>query len=184
MAIVSMYTVCMTSHDFRPTPGHLVWLLSMRWRAAVDRTVGPLGLTHAQYSLLASLRELVSRGEEPSQRKLAEFTALDPVHVSKLATGLHRRGLIERRADPTDSRAMCISLTEEGTAVIDVAVVAVRQLMSELTAPLGGLGGAGTGQLVQQLSELLAVADVAAPSHRRPPSASPSDRPDSTGEPS
>ena len=38
-----------------PTPGYLVWRLSMKWRAAVDRALAPLGLTHAQYVLLASL---------------------------------------------------------------------------------------------------------------------------------
>ncbi|GHI03432.1 hypothetical protein Scel_17530 [Streptomyces cellostaticus] len=37
------------------TPGFLVWRLSMKWRVAVDRAVAPLGLTHAQYSLVASL---------------------------------------------------------------------------------------------------------------------------------
>ena len=42
------------------TPGFLVWRLSMKWRAAVDRAVADLGLTHAQYSVLASLLESMS----------------------------------------------------------------------------------------------------------------------------
>ena len=40
-----------------PTPGYLVWRLSMKWRVAMDRAVAPLGLTHAQYVVLASLSE-------------------------------------------------------------------------------------------------------------------------------
>ena len=55
-----------------PTPGYLVWRLSTRWRVAVDRALAPLGLTHAQYSVLASLLELRSGGVRPSQRALAE----------------------------------------------------------------------------------------------------------------
>ncbi|MFC9056332.1 MarR family transcriptional regulator, partial [Streptomyces anthocyanicus] len=37
------------------TPGFLVWRLANKWRVAVDRAVAPLGLTHAQYSVVASL---------------------------------------------------------------------------------------------------------------------------------
>ena len=45
-----------------PTPGHLVWRLSMKWRVAVDRAVAPLGLTHAQYVVLSSLSFLERDG--------------------------------------------------------------------------------------------------------------------------
>src|SRR5437667_225541 len=68
-----------------PTTGSLVWRLSMRWRAAVDRAVAPLGLTHAQFVVLASLYGLACRGTRPSQRELADFTGLEPVYVSRLA---------------------------------------------------------------------------------------------------
>jgi hypothetical protein len=45
-----------------PTPGYLVWRLSMKWRVAVDRALAPLGLTHAQYVLLASLYGMEREG--------------------------------------------------------------------------------------------------------------------------
>ena len=59
-----------------PTPGFLVWRLSMKWRAAVDRAVAPLGLSHAQYSVLAALYGMNRSGVFPSQRELAEHTGL------------------------------------------------------------------------------------------------------------
>ena len=47
-----MYITCVRE---RPTTGFLLWRLTTRWRAAVDRALAPMGLTHAQYTLLASL---------------------------------------------------------------------------------------------------------------------------------
>jgi DNA-binding MarR family transcriptional regulator len=140
-----------------PTPGFLVWRLSTRWRVAVDRALAPLGLTHAQYSLLASLRELRSGGLRPSQRMLAEHTGLEPLYVSKLARALATAGLIERAGDPADSRAVRLSLTAAGTEVTDRAVLVVRRLVDQLLQPLGGLDGPRTAAFVRELTLLLDV---------------------------
>ena len=139
------------------TPGFLVWRLSMKWRAAVDRAVGPLGLTHAQYSLLASLRGLSRQGQTPSQRQLADFTGLDPIYVSKLARALEAGGLVERTPDPNDTRAVRLALTAEGVTVVDRAIAVVHDLLEELTAPLGGTTGNRTRALMRDLQALLAV---------------------------
>jgi DNA-binding MarR family transcriptional regulator len=140
-----------------PTIGHLVWLLSTKWRTAVDSAVAPFGLTHAKYVVLATLRDVTARGAEPSQRELADFAGLDPVYVSKLAGGLERDGLIERRADPRDTRIARLALTPRGVSVIDAAVAVVRPLMHQLTEPLGGLDGGPLEALARQLEQLLAV---------------------------
>lgn len=75
----------MSTNPEGATPGFLVWRLSMKWRVAVDRAVAPLGLTHAQYSLVASLYGMHRTGLRPSQRQLADHTGLEPLYVSKLA---------------------------------------------------------------------------------------------------
>ncbi|MFD1046951.1 MarR family winged helix-turn-helix transcriptional regulator, partial [Kibdelosporangium lantanae] len=87
-----------------PTPGYLVWRLANKWRVAVDRALAPLGLTHAQYVLLASLYGLRRAGISPSQRELADHTGLEALYVSKLARALEDDGLVERVRDPRDSR--------------------------------------------------------------------------------
>ena len=140
-----------------PTVGHLVWRLSMKWRTAVDSAVASFGLTHAKYVVLASLREVTARGAEPSQRELADFAGLDPVYVSKLAGGLERDGLIERRADAHDTRIARLALTQHGVNVIDEAIAVVHPLMHRLTGPLGGSDGRPLAALERQLEELLAV---------------------------
>ena len=141
-----------------PTPGFLVWRLSMKWRAAVDRAVAPLGLTHAQYSVLASLRGLQQAGRRPSQRELADYTGLDAIYVSKLARALEAGGLVDRASDPADTRAVRLSLSRKGIDVIDRAVIVVRDLLEHLTAPLGGTAGKRTRALTRELEILLAVA--------------------------
>lgn len=138
-----------------PTPGFLVWRLSMKWRVALDRALAPLGLTHAQYSLVASLLGMQSAGLRPSQRALADHTGLEALYVSKLARGLETAGLVERAADPSDTRAVRLSLTEEGHAVTGRAVEVVRELVDGLLAPLGGLDGPATEAFTQALTALL-----------------------------
>src|SRR3954447_18752617 len=96
------------------TPGFLVWRLSMKWRVAVDRAVAPLGLTHAQYSLVASLYVMQRSGERPSQRRLADHTGREPLYVSKLARTREAAGLLERTRDPKDPRPVQLALTEHG----------------------------------------------------------------------
>ncbi|MFJ6631961.1 MarR family winged helix-turn-helix transcriptional regulator [Streptomyces sp. NPDC091376] len=138
-----------------PTPGFLVWRLSMKWRGAVDRALAPLGVTHAQYSLLGSLYDVHRAGLRPSQRQLADHTGLEALYVSKLARALAAAGLIERAEDPTDTRAVQLSLTEEGREVAERAIAVVRQVMDGMLAPLGGLEGPGTQAFARQLTALL-----------------------------
>ncbi len=140
-----------------PTPGFLVWRLSMKWRVAVDRALAPLGLTHAQYSLLGSLLSMERSGVRPSQRQLADYTGLEPLYVSKLARALEAAGLLERDRDPADTRAVRLSLTARGRGVTGRAIAVVQQLLDRLLAPLGGLDGHRTQQLTRDLTALLEV---------------------------
>ncbi|MFE9642939.1 MarR family winged helix-turn-helix transcriptional regulator [Streptomyces sp. NPDC006365] len=139
------------------TPGFLVWRLSMKWRVAVDRTVAPLGLTHAQYSLVASLHGMHRAGLRPSQRQLADHTGLEPLYVSKLARSLEAAGLVDRTRDPTDPRAVRLSLTEQGAEVTRRAIKVVQGLLEQLVAPLGGLDSQRTKAFKHELTILLDV---------------------------
>ena len=129
----------------------------MKWQAAVDRAVAPLGLTHAQYSLLASLRGLTRGGDRPSQRQLADHIGLDAIFVSKLISTLERNGLVRRAQHPSDSRAVELTLSETGTEVIDRAIITVLALQDQLTEPLGGLHSKQTKQFANTVQRLLAA---------------------------
>ncbi|MFF8771951.1 MarR family winged helix-turn-helix transcriptional regulator [Kitasatospora sp. NPDC015120] len=145
----------MSSAAERATAGYLVWRLSMKWRVAVDRAVAPLGLTHAQYVLVASLHGLARSGEQPSQRRLADHTGLEPLYVSKLARTLEAAGLLARTRDPRDPRAMRLALTEQGQDVARRAIAVVQRLLDQLLEPLGGQGSERTRQFKDELALLL-----------------------------
>jgi DNA-binding MarR family transcriptional regulator len=147
--------VLAVTFEERPTTGALVWRLAMRWRVALDRAVAPLGLTQAQYTVLASLRGLTAGGEHPSQRRLADLTGLEAIYVSKLVAALERSGLVERQRDPADARAVQLSLTDHGVDVVDEAIGVVQALHHELTAALGGPDSPETRALRSALQTLL-----------------------------
>ncbi|MEV0523197.1 MarR family transcriptional regulator [Streptomyces sp. NPDC050439] len=137
------------------TAGFLVWRLSMKWRVAVDRAVGPLGLTHAQYALMASLYGMSRSGQQPSQRQLADHTGLEALYVSKLARALEAAGLVARTRDPNDPRAMRLSLTEQGREVTLRAIKVVQGLLDQWLEPLGGQSSPRTRQFTRELAILL-----------------------------
>jgi DNA-binding MarR family transcriptional regulator len=138
-----------------PTLGYLLWRLTTRMRAAVDRALVPLGLTHAQYTLLASLYGFSRSGAQPTQRELSDWTGLEPIFVSKLARALEGDGLLERADHPTDARAFQLRLTEHGTAVVQRAIDVVQTFQEEFTAPIGGTHSPTTQTLVGTLHTLL-----------------------------
>jgi DNA-binding MarR family transcriptional regulator len=124
-------------------------------RSAVDRVLAPLGLTHAQYTLLASLYGFSRSGAQPSQRELADWTGLEPIFVSKLARALQHAGLIERAEHPRDPRAVQLRLTDHGTDVARRAITIVQAFLEEFTAPIGGTRSQQNRDLVRTLQTLL-----------------------------
>jgi DNA-binding MarR family transcriptional regulator len=139
----------------RPTTGSLVWHLAMRWRNEVDRAVSPLGLTHAQYSALASLHSLADTGIAPSQRELADYTGLQPIYVSKLVRSLEQSGHLLRETHGIDSRAVALQLTPAGLKTVVEARRIVEALDRRLTEPLGGPDSDQTRALAGSLRLLL-----------------------------
>jgi DNA-binding MarR family transcriptional regulator len=153
MYIVAMYSNFMDLDG--ATPGHLVWRLSIKWRVAVDRALAPLGLTHAQYVMLASLSGMEHAGLLPSQRELADHTGLEALYVSKLARTLEAGGLIERTRDPRDTRTMRLTLTARGYEAAGPAIATVKVLLERLLAPLGGQDDPRAEEFVRDLTALL-----------------------------
>jgi len=129
----------------------------MRWRTAVDRALVDVGLTHAQYSLLASLYGMARSGRRPSQRELADFTGLEPIYVSKLVRALEGDGLVGRTPHPSDTRAVQLEITAAGREVAERAIAVVHDLLETLTEPLGGTRSERTATFVGALETLLKV---------------------------
>lgn len=141
--------------ETRGNVGFLIWRVAMRWRASMDRALAPLGLTHAQYSVLAPLYGMSQAGARPSQRQLADFTGLDAIYVSKLVRALEREGFVTRSASTADPRAVELSLTERGVTAVRDGVRVVAGIRDQLTQPIGGNDGEETAELARLLVSLL-----------------------------
>jgi DNA-binding MarR family transcriptional regulator len=151
---MSAYSIAMDMVE-QATTGFLLWRVTLKFRAGVDRVVADLGLTHAQYSLLASLYGMSRSGPPPSQRELADHTGLEPIFVSKLARSLEQAGLVTRGTHRRDPRAVELTLTDRGVTVVQQAIDRVRGLHEELLAPIGGPDGPRNRELADTLRALL-----------------------------
>jgi DNA-binding MarR family transcriptional regulator len=98
----------------------------------------PLGLTHVQFVLLASAWWLTQvAGENPTQRRLAQHAATDPMMTSQVLRILEGRGLVTREVDPGDSRALRLGVTEPGARLASEAIRVVEATDAEFFAAAG-----------------------------------------------
>ena len=130
------------------SPGFLLWQVTNRWQAAIRAALKPLGLTHVQFVLLASLAYLDVDGPV-TQRRLADHAGTDVMMTSQVLRALEQRGLVVRAAHPDDGRAVALTVTAPGRELADRSVVVVEACDREFFSRLGGR--------VSELVELLAA---------------------------
>lgn len=102
--IITMLMISTVSH-----PPDILFLLhdvARHLRIDADRRAACYGLTRAQWVILYRLR----CQEGLSQKELAELVEVEPITVARLIDRLAERGLVERRADPTDRRVWRLHL--------------------------------------------------------------------------
>jgi MarR family transcriptional regulator, organic hydroperoxide resistance regulator len=141
--------------------GYLVWHLSLRWQARFSHELEPLGITPAEYAILAHLHALSASGVKPHQRQVADVSGLEPMYVSKLARSLEGVRLLTRTPHPDDPRAIQLSLTRRGVSVVTKARRIAAELDRQRLDPLGGAEGEPAAQLKAWLQQLLREADDA-----------------------
>jgi DNA-binding MarR family transcriptional regulator len=115
------------SRTLRPenSPGFLLWQVANQWQRVQRAGLEPLGLTHAQFVLLAGLAWLVRKEGAATQARLAAFCKTDPMMTSQIVRALEAAGLITRRRHPTDNRARQLQLTPAGTDRLNAAMPVV-----------------------------------------------------------
>lgn len=123
--------------------GDVSRLIRMRFDARAEQ----LGLTRAQWRVLAQLR----RREGINQSALAELLEIEPITLVRHIDRLVAKDLVERRPDPNDRRAWKLYLKEEVQPVLD----RLRRL-SEQTRE-DALAGIPSDQREQLIDNLLAI---------------------------
>ncbi len=119
-------------------PGFLIRRLHQAHVAMFASLAGEFGVTPVQYSLLSAL---AGRGQA-DQTTLAADVGLDRSTTAATLARLHGRGLIARRRDPADARAMRCALTTEGRALLRRIEPLARQAHARTLAGLTETEGA------------------------------------------
>lgn len=113
-------------------PGFLIRRLHQLHTALFARATQPEKVTPVMFSVLSALARL----GPVDQTTLARAVAIDKSNMVDLLARLGRRGLLARRASPTDRRASLVSLTAEGRALLDRLDAAVERAHAETIADL------------------------------------------------
>lgn len=92
----------------------------------------PGDLTTTQFAVMYRLRE-----QGPmSQNLLGRSAAMDGATTKGVVDRLVRRKLLQTAPDPDDRRRYIVSLTDEGTALLDGAIEAAKEVTRTTLSPL------------------------------------------------
>ena len=103
---------------------------------AYDHALAPLDLSVAQYALLRAIVRL----EKPTLTQLSEETDLDPSTLGRNVRVLTQKQLLGFTAGHTDKRTRILSLTPQGTAVLQDATALWAEVQRRFEAQLGDGG--------------------------------------------
>jgi DNA-binding MarR family transcriptional regulator len=156
--------------DYNPERsfGFLLYDAARLLRRDFDRRARSLGLTRAQWSVLAHLK----RNEGSRQAAVADTLELEPITLVRLLDRLEAAGWVERRPDPTDRRARQLFLTEKARPVLDQLMALATETRA---VALAGFSEAEREVLIDALIKVranLSSRDVAGekPANRHAPS--------------
>jgi DNA-binding MarR family transcriptional regulator len=127
--------------------GFLLADVSRLMRRRFDQRAVGLGLTRAQWRVLAQLR----RREGINQTALAELLEIEPITLGRHIDRLVEKGFVERRPDPDDRRAWRLHLKSEVQPVLD----RMREMSTQTsTEAVAGLDPADVDRLTDLLLKI------------------------------
>ena len=92
----------------------------------------PMGLTHPQYLVMLALWQHAPL----SVRELSDLLQLDPGTLSPLLKRLETIGYVDRQRDPSDDRALAVTLTGRGRALRSEAEKIPPAIVTRLGMPI------------------------------------------------
>jgi len=120
------------------SPGFSLWQVSNMWQRRINAGLIPLGLTHAQFVLLATLAWHARPAGCITQVELASLAQTDVMMTSNVLRTLEKKGLILRNPHPVDTRAKSLSVTETGRSLVAKAIQVVEKIDADFFHPLHG----------------------------------------------
>jgi DNA-binding MarR family transcriptional regulator len=118
-------------------PGFLIWQVSMVWQRKLKTGLDTIGITHAQFLLLAALQYLGTQKNIVSQQDLAKHCRIDKMMTSKILRTLQKKGLLTRKKNKMDTRAKTLTLSEEGESSLVKAFKIIDRVDGDFLVVLG-----------------------------------------------
>jgi len=97
-------------------------------RRAMRVGLRPWGLSVQQYTTLS----ILAARPDLSNAQLARRALVTPQSMLEILAALERRGLVQRRADPTHSQILRATLTPTGHALLKTADPAVEEIHAQI----------------------------------------------------
>lgn len=116
---------------FKPeqSPGFLLWQLTNEWQRKQRNALKKLGLTHAQFVVLANVLWLSSQANNiVTQQQVAETAKIDKMMMSDLVKTLTQKKLLKRVRHKKDKRAYELALTTKGQKLTLKAIPVVEKI--------------------------------------------------------
>ncbi|MBO9509155.1 MarR family transcriptional regulator [Thalassospira sp. A3_1] len=113
--------------DPKQNIGFLMKDVTRLMRRNFMRHAGDFGLTQAQMQAMA----YVARKEGIRQVALAEMLEIQPITTARLIDKLVEEGLVERRPDPDDRRAVQLYVTAKATELLERIMVVAASAREE-----------------------------------------------------
>ncbi|MDB6081744.1 MAG: ydcH [Chlamydiia bacterium] len=133
------------------SPGFLLWHVSTMWRSSIETILKPLGLTHPQFVVLATVGWLTRHGDRATQVAIGKMASLDPNTTSQIIRGLEKKDFLKREPS-ADGRAKNPLLTLRGSAVLRQALPAVEIADAQFFTPLTKKETESTIKIFQKLT--------------------------------
>jgi DNA-binding MarR family transcriptional regulator len=108
--------------------GFLFWQITHLWQRKMNLALKELDLTHVQFALLSGIAWLERFGEDITQVKLANHAKTNIMMTSKVLKTLEKKNLISREECEFDTRAKCLSITDDGRERIEKALQIVEEM--------------------------------------------------------
>lgn len=129
-----------------------IYETSRTLRRHFDRRARTLGFTQAQWRALLKL----DHSPGISQAGLADLLDMQPISLARILDRMAASGLVERRPDPADRRAVMLYLTSEAGPILSV----LRDIAADLrAAATKGISQADQDQLTATLRKMRANID-------------------------
>jgi DNA-binding MarR family transcriptional regulator len=110
----------------------LIWRIYFLSKKVIDQNLKKFNLTYPQFGTLVAL----SKNENISQRKLAEFFRIDTTNMMVICDSLQKKELIQRKSNPKDRRENLIVRTEHGKNLTQKAMKEMEGYVKQITSQL------------------------------------------------